>query len=265
MTDQPGLIRVGIEGARPLILDAIRRRNAAVLISANSLWNNKQRSWRSSWLAYKGLDVALDSGGFVAMRRYGGFRWTPYEYASLASTMQPTWWAQMDYCCEPEIASSRSVVLQRIDHTAASLRQCQTAATMAGAKPPLIVLQGWEPQDYVSGPAFDDPAFPWPQLVGVGSVCRRSVQGLRAVITALDRGLPEHVRLHFFGVKGAALKLLRSHPRFASMDSMAWSMAARWDALKNQHSCDASHRAKHLSGWLDRQTLLLHDPQPTLL
>lgn len=259
------MIRVGVEGARPAILSELHRRQAAVLISANSLWNNARRSWRSSWLAYRGLDIALDSGGFVAMRQYGGFRWTPYEYASLASAMKPSWWAQMDYCCEPEIAVSRSAVLQRIDHTAVSLQHCQDAAHITGASPPMIVLQGWEPQDYVSGPAFDDPAFAWPELVGVGSVCRRSVQGLRAIVAALDRGLPDHVKLHFFGVKGAALKWLRSHPRFASMDSMAWSMAARWDALKHEHSCNADHRAKHLCQWLDRQTLLLNDPQPTFL
>jgi hypothetical protein len=257
-------IRVGIEGARPVILAEIRRRNTPVLVSANSLWNDRSRQWRQTWRAYADLDVALDSGGFVAMHRYGGFRWTAEQYAHLAAAMQPTWWAQMDYCCEPEIASSRSQVFERIDRTAQALHQCRQAAVMHGAQCPLIVLQGWHPSDYVSGPAFDDPSFVWPFLVGVGSVCRRALHGssgLLAVIGAIDRALPDYVRLHFFGVKGASLSYLRDHPRFASMDSMAWSMAARWDALKRKRTCDAHWRAMHLRQWLDRQHQLSHSTQ----
>lgn len=261
------MIRIGIEGARPAVLAAVRERKAPVLVSANSLWNDERRRWRETWRAYTGFDVALDSGGFVAMQRYGRYRWSVDAYTALAGEMAPTWWAQMDYCCEPEVAVDRHAVCRRIDLTAASLRECRAHATVRGVPPPLIVLQGWKPQDYVSGPAFDDPHFEWPALVGIGSVCRRHLHGddgLFAVIAALDRKLPLHVRFHFFGVKGRALAHLGEHPRFGSMDSMAWNMAARWESWKTGAPCDAALRAAHLVHWHRQQSHLLQ-PQPQQL
>lgn len=76
------MIRLDIEGNRPLVLQAARQHNVPVLVSANSLWSPTTRIWRTHDFAQ--LDVALDSGRFVAMQRYGGFRWTPAHYIHLA-------------------------------------------------------------------------------------------------------------------------------------------------------------------------------------
>ena len=262
------IIRVGIDGSKPHSLTAAKAINAPVLVSANSFWNHASRTWRAAWRKFSGFDVALDSGGFVAMHLYGGYRWTVQEYVSLAKLMEPTWWAQMDFCCEPEIAGNRAAVSARIDKTAASLRECQFTATELQVKPPLVVLQGWKPDDYVHGPAFDDPNFIWPDLVGVGSVCRRAIHGadgLLAVIGKLDACLPCHVRLHLFGVKGPALTLLRDHPRFASMDSMAWNMASRWECYKSGASTNNELRDRHLIEWHGRQQSRIENPQLSLL
>ncbi len=91
------------------------------------------------------------------------------------------------------------------------------------------VLQGWQVDDYRRS-ADLLPVDEWPDLVGLGSVCRRSVNGedgIIAIVDALDRTLPKNVRLHLFGVKGAALDVLGRHERIKSIDSMAWDMAAR--------------------------------------
>lgn len=261
------LIRIGIDGTKTGTLAAARAAGAPVLVSANSLWNNARRTWRPAYRKFATFDTALDSGGFVAMQRYGGYRWSVEEYVALAKLMRPTWWAQMDFCCEPEIAADASAVAKRIDATATSLQACQRTAREHSAPPPLIVLQGWKPDDYVRGPAFDDPAFTWPPLVGVGSVCRRHLHGsdgLLAVIGKLDAHLPAHVKLHLFGVKGAALSLLADHPRFASMDSMAWNMAARWDARHTGAPCDLPLQQRHLTDWHTRQQQRLTHPQQTL-
>jgi hypothetical protein len=223
------MIRIGIDGNRKHVMARIRDLRAPVLVSANSLWNDALGRFGDGWQAYMGLDVALDSGGFVAMIKYGRFRFGCLDYAQLAAAMQPTWWAQMDYCCEPEIASNPGSVAQRIDMTAKGLENCESAARDTGAIQPMIVLQGWSPDDYCRGPIYDRH-FEWPSLVGVGSVCRRNIygkDGLLAVLAAIDQVLPPHVKLHFFGVKGAALDAIGSHPRFASMDSSAWNYDAR--------------------------------------
>ncbi len=114
------IIRVGIEGGRKPVLERARTLGAPLLISANSLWDNRrQRFGRIAQYAGKGYDLALDSGGFVAMQKYGGYRWSAVQYAALAKILQPTWWAQMDFCCEPELAAGAAQVASRIDRTVA--------------------------------------------------------------------------------------------------------------------------------------------------
>lgn len=248
-------IIVGVEGNRKPVLRRARALHAPVMASANSLWDPRAGKFSPAWKELRGLEVHLDSGGFVAMKRYGGFRFSAEQYAGLAAEMKPRWWAQMDQCCEPEVAGDRSEVLRRIDRTAANLMECRALARDVGAEAPLMVLQGWKPEDYVSGPAFDDPAFEWPEVIGVGSVCRRDLHGpcgLIAVLKRIDETLPPHVRLHLFGVKGAAAVALRSHPRVESVDSMAWSARARVVAREAGKPCDNALRAEFMEKWLVR-------------
>jgi hypothetical protein len=83
---------------------------------------------------------------------------------------------------------------------------------------------------YIEGMGHDG----WPDLVGVGSVCRKRLlgeDGLMRVLDTLEGVLPTHVRLHLFGVKSAAVSKLKDRPRVASVDSMAWN-AARWEAFQ---------------------------------
>lgn len=129
--NQAPQIRIGVEGGRRAVLDRCRQLNASILVSANSLWDNRRRTW-GGLDAYRGFDCALDSGGFVAMKRYGGYRWTADEYATCAARLSPSWWSQMDFCCEPEIASTPAEVARRIDLTVDGLLDCRRAAQAAG-------------------------------------------------------------------------------------------------------------------------------------
>lgn len=261
-------IRIGIEGNRAPVMEYIRENRCPVLVSANSLWMNKKQKFSELWKKYEGLDIALDSGGFVAMKMFGGYRFSLEQYVALAKEMNPTWWAQMDFCCEPEIAANAGEVAARIDKTAKYLVACQNQAALTNTPQPLIVLQGWRPSDYVSGPAFDNPDFHWPQLVAVGSVCRRNLEGpngLIAVVGKLDGKLPPHVKLHLFGVKGAAVGRLKDHPRFASMDSQAWARAARWEAHDSGEPCDGAMRKRNLDQWNTKQHAMLANPNPYFL
>lgn len=254
-------IRLGVDSCRAAILDL----RVPLLVSANSLWNDDAQRF-SGFARYAGHDIALDSSGFVAMRLYGGYRWTPEQYAALAAAMRPAWWAQMDFCCEPEIAASRAEVESRIGKTIDGLRACRGAGRNAQIPAPMPVLQGYEPTDYIAGPIFDEPL---PDLIGVGSVCRRHLRGrkgLMAVIDAIDRKVPRATRLHLFGVKGTALRAITNEfsQREFSADSMAYMYAARWDVWKHGGRKDYDCIASHAKTWL-AQNQIAAEPQLKLL
>lgn len=223
-----------------------------MLVSANALRRRDNTGWRSA-PDLDGLDVALDSAGYVAMSRYGGqYRWTVEEYVALAASRDWAWWASMDFCCEPQIAQDQAEIERRQDLTWTYLGLCDAEAERAGIKPPMPVLQGWTVADYLRHVATF-PRAEWPALVGVGSMCRRRLtgpNGLVAVVDALDRVLPPHVRLHLFGVKSAGLTSLGKHPRLESVDSCAWDFEAR--ATKDV-SCTMAHRAATMARWNQRQ------------
>ncbi len=258
-------IRVGMEGGRKPVLARARAIGAPILVSANSLWNNERKRFYG-WKAYDGFDLALDSGGFVAMKIYGGYRWTIRDYVGLAGMMRPTWWAQMDFCCEPEIAADSAAVWQRIGMTVDHLQECQRVADGEGVTMPLPVLQGWHPDDYCRGPIYEED-FRWPSLVGVGSVCRRQVygpSGVLAVVERLHEALPSKVKLHLFGVKSQAFEqVVKYFPeRVSSMDSMAWNMRCRIVAREEKVSCDGNLRAKYMEEWYRKQVNRISNVQP---
>jgi len=123
------------------------------MVSANAL-RDRGKFWRPQRKTFSGCDVALDSAGFVAMTRHGGYLWSAREYVSLASAPLWSWWAAMDYCCEPQIARNRDEVRRRMALTVRMLKGCQREAECAGVKPPMPVLQGWTAADYLT--CFED-------------------------------------------------------------------------------------------------------------
>jgi hypothetical protein len=170
------------------------------------------------------------------------------------------WHAAMDYCCEPEVAKDRPLRLLRIAGTALMLARCQAEASARGLPAPMPVLQGWTPAEYALCAQWL-PVRAWPALVGLGSVCRRPVDGptgILAILDAVDAVLPAGVQLHLFGVKSAALALLAKHPRVASADSMAWDMQARAERRTGR---DMAFRVGHMHRWMDRQSEAIASPQ----
>ncbi len=95
-----------VVGLPHLIEGPILRRAQALqttaLISVNGLsrWSGK-RGWRE-WIGWRtaqlrngtGLaGLCLDSAGFVAALRHGGFPWTIADYVTLAPAYPFRWWA----------------------------------------------------------------------------------------------------------------------------------------------------------------------------
>jgi len=261
-------VRIGIPSVGGALPRAARTINAPLLVSANALAVYRDRDgtrefhhFRASAPDLDGLDVALDSAGFVAWAHYGGFPWSVEEYVRLAASRPWVWWSQMDACCEPQLAGTPDAVRFRQAETIRLLLACQSAAREIGAPAPMPVLQGWAPADYVWH--VRQLCLDGVSLVGVGSVCRRHVHGahgLLAVVDALDRVLPRGVRLHLFGVKSDGLAVLASHPRVESIDSMAWDFAARAEG-RAAGSCTTAIRVASMRRWYERQTRVVGVPR----
>lgn len=261
------LIRVGLPLVNGSLPRAARRLGLPVLVSTNAFRQPSGR-WKST-AHLAGLDCALDSAGFVAQRLYGGYPWTTEQYLDLVASRPEgwAWWAQQDLCCEPEVAGAEGEVQRRQDETARLYVACAEGAALRGLQPPMPVLQGWTPADYLRAVQTHPAGAAWPSLVGVGSMCRRSVAGpvgLRAVLRVLDSALPAHVRLHLFGVKSASLAALADHPRLLSTDSCAWDFAARCRARAGAESCTMALRIEEMERWATKQNRACDTAQQSL-
>jgi len=256
------------------ILERARQLQQPVLISANALsfWARCKTSrqwagWRLDKLANaRGLaSLDLDSAGFVAMSRYGGFPWSVDDYFRLAAAFPFRRIAGLDYCAEHEIARDREEVLDRIARTVRANRDCRQRASDLGLLDRFMpVLQGRHPSDYDRCADALWSCLRPGAVVGVGSMCRRRVsgpEGLIAVVEHLDRTLPADISLHLFGVKGTALTYLKafSH-RVTSIDSQAYGIASRRDAWQRKVRKTDVLVADHLERWTKAQLLRLSKP-----
>jgi hypothetical protein len=246
----------------------VERLDLPVLVSANALFDHSKGRFREVPMNLQNLDVALDSAGFVAMSRYKSYPWSVRQYVELVVAHGGfSWWAQMDCCCEPELAADKVAVRARVRNTAKLLGACRSelhrildhAPEFSDvAIEPMPVLQGWRPEEYVESAALADEVLrgQWPALIGIGSVCRRPLTGpasLWRVLTVLDQHLPPQVKLHLFGVKGAALSHLTAHPRVVSVDSMAYEFRARMAARLQKCAKTVAFRVECLEQWVGAQ------------
>lgn len=289
---QEGLqMRVGVPHRSGRLAFHAFEQGYPVMVSANAFWDRAARTFKiPSATDLSECDFALDSAGFTAIRGWqrhgaqegmlGVYPWSLQQYIELVTGLGPSWFAQPDLACEPELAQSKEERLRRVEATAQLLeatlrqiytwqnlvaRQCNARTAVNMFPPPVPVLQGWEPDDYLRSLELMLQTWrrwePWlaaPALIGVGSVCRRHLNdrkhGLFAVLGALEGRLPAGSRLHLFGVKGDALARLRKLRWVASADSMAYDDGARRAAYREGRSNTIDSRRRAMSRWMDQAT-----------
>lgn len=267
------LIRIGLPTPTGAIPVEVERLDSPALVSAGALWDKDRRRFRAVPFGLADLDLALDSAGFVAHVVHGDYPWNVDAYVELAGSWGWAWWSQMDYACEAEIARDQAEVRWRVHMSAVLLRACRYRARdwrEQGAtwlQDPMPILQGQAPESYLRSVEEVDRELggTWPALIGIGSMCRRHVEGDRgifAVLKALEPVVPRGTRYHLFGVKGQALDGLRGHPRIESVDSQAWDRAARWRASKEGRPCDMALKTEELHRWHRAQ--VVEGRQPSL-
>lgn len=177
--------------------------------------------------------VFLDSGAYSWVNKHGTWaNWPAREYADFVSGLCRTLGTIehagiQDWMCEAHVLRrTGGTVLQHQLRTVWSYLALRSRAPRV---PWLPTLQGRTAADYLRHAEMYARAgvdLEGAELVGLGSVCRRSgTLELVALIMELVRELGPRVRLHGFGVKdeGALASLLR----LASVDSMAWSANGR--------------------------------------
>lgn len=285
------MLRVGLPETTGRLPEAAERLGLPVLVSASRLWDARRQQFRRRGLNTWELDIALDSAGFTVMKQWGGcYPWSVESYVRLGLLDTWAWFSQPDLCCEPEIAASSAEVERRVARSAELLaesmevarsirsKECARLGVEFGARAyldcmgpqgmkwPMPVLQGWLPEHYRDSVRRVDAVLGrrWPSMVGVGSVCRRAVQGeagLLAVLGALDEVLPDGVGLHLFGVKGDVVPRLGPFlHRVASLDSMAWDLAARKSQRRRPtDTASMDWRILHLTRWVKQQHTRIHD------
>lgn len=254
-------IRVGLPSPGGGLARAARAFGYKVMVSANSFFRRDHfgdvLGVRRPGKDLAGLDASLDSSGFVAMQRYGGYTWTIEAYLYHVVAAFPwQWYSAPDYSCEPAVAGCPTTVRFRQAATVAMYSECARVAARAGLPAPVPVLQGWRPEDYHR--CWDMLALgAGVPLVGIGSVCSRSVHGpdgLMAVLERVDRVLPPEVQLHLYGVKSDALDVLLAEAaldgRVRSVDSMAWDVEAR---VRFRTGRTIARRASVMQDWYGRQ------------
>jgi hypothetical protein len=183
-------------------------------------------------------NVAADSGGYVATRRWGEYRYSLDQYVNWLNTFRPMWVATMDYCCEPDL---EVVTRERQEKTTANAWQAwENYRSAPFAWVPTI--QGWLPADYrrhaselkpliaeMQTAYADNPSW----RVGVGTICRRSdVAAVQAILQEVRSVLPG-VPLHLWGIKLDALRSL-DLAQVVSTDSAVWHGKFESEVLRSR-------------------------------
>jgi hypothetical protein len=176
--------------------------------------------------------VAADSGGFVATKIWGDYRYNLTQYANWLSTFNPDWAAMMDYCCEPEITGQNDgIIRQRQDRTTANAWEAWWRyQDVEWAWVPTI--QGWNVQDYIHHAnelkpliyamrrhyrQIGNPYF----RVGIGTLCNRANSEMIQQVVKAVRWTLGDVPLHLWGVKLKAV-----HPKLAAQGVVSVDSAA---------------------------------------
>jgi hypothetical protein len=177
-------------------------------------------------------DWIMDSGAFTTINKYGGYPEPVSEYAKQIKRWKDNGnliaAVSQDYMCEAWMLEKTGLTVD--DHQRLTIERYDQLILEDTGVYIMPVLQGYDPQDYVShlelyGDRLADGAY-----VGVGSVCKRNgnpstiVEVLRAI-----RSVRPDLRLHGFGVKTTALAWADVRDNLYSADSMAWSFAARME------------------------------------
>ena len=201
---------------------AAARALGTVMLSVNTLERRRSDFEVGRWM--------LDSGAFTRVTTGRGHMPTE-DYAE-----QVKRWSEVgqmeaavsqDFMCEPFVLERTGKTVAQ--HQTLSMERYLHLRELVGdAAYVMPVIQGYDPSEYARHVEAYGDDLAHGAWAGVGSVCKRNSNpnAISAVLTAILSIRPD-LRLHGFGVKSTALRRGDIMERFYSIDSAAWSYAAR--------------------------------------
>ena len=224
----------------PLIYAGIHQPSMAqhlprVMVSVNRLLQRRSDFQPQNWILDSGAFSRITSGrGHLPVRSYAqqARRW------SRCGNLQAV--VTQDWMCEPFVLELTGLTVE--EHQRRTTRNyLQLREELEGDIQVMPVIQGYTPEEYAQHTQELSQHLTTGAWVGLGSLCRRQSRSVEIaqVQSAVLRVRPD-LRLHGFGVKTTALTNASVALRMHSVDSMAWSYAARREeAAHRRNSTEA--------------------------
>ena len=176
------------------------------------------------------IPFMLDSGAYSVILKYGKYPFTAEEYADGIKLWKPDIAWTMDYPCEPKATEKgKYTSLTAQDMTIRN----QISLLDQGVETQMVV-QGYEPDEYLENLDKIKSAGLLTQHLGIGSICRRGqVKEIARIIRLIHNNVPGWVKLHGFGIKTSVLAQTDARFYLYSADSQSWDYEARYGAWLN--------------------------------
>lgn len=179
---------------------------------------------RKTPIVTNGKEWFMDSGAFTYLKNDGKFPFTYGKYLKIVAKFKPTYWANMDWCCEPTVLKSTGLsVLQHIGNTVENGRQLIDFDRDSF----VMVLQGWTPRDYATCIDYCKDQGLITHTMGIGTICGRTdPKDVFEILKTIKFNLPDRVRIHCFGFSINLLKYKELFDKIDSIDTYAWCRPA---------------------------------------
>lgn len=162
----------------------------------------------------------MDSGAFTLLRQFGKYPFSYGEYLRSVKKFKPTYFANMDWCCEPDIVKATKLsVLHHISHTVENGRQLIDFDRDKF----VMVLQGWTIRDYFTCIDYVKDYGLFTPVLGVGTMCcRKNPTEVFNLLKNIKANIPDWCKLHCFGFSIDMLKFKEVYDLIDSIDTYAW-------------------------------------------
>ena len=167
----------------------------------------------------------MDSGAYSVILKYGKYPYTPEQYAEGIKAWHPDISWTMDYPCEQKVREAgKYTPLTAQDMTIRN----QISLLDQGVETQMVV-QGYEPDEYLENLDKIKSAGLLTQHLGIGSICRRGQKKeIARIIRLIYNNVPSWVKLHGFGIKTSVLTQTDARFYLYSADSQSWDYEARY-------------------------------------
>jgi hypothetical protein len=212
-------------------------------------WNNINIPWM------------MDSGAYSVILKYGKYPYMPEQYAEGIKAWRPDISWTMDYPCEQKVREAgKYTPLTAQDMTIRN----QISLLDQGVETQMVV-QGYEPDEYLENLDKIKSAGLLTQHLGIGSICRRGqVKEIARIIRLIHNNVPGWVKLHGFGIKTSVLAQTDARFYLYSADSQSWDYEARYGAWLNGKYNGQTYKDKipRLQEYVSRIEFVLEGGEP---